>query len=149
MEASSDNQKGIHERIIWCCAWSHDDKFFATGSRDGRVAVWSSEKVKQESSPKNYKHVNTIELPQDSVTAVAFATKKYQSGYISAVGLESGIIHLYSLTGTTLSLLKTLSNSEAHHLPVKKLEFRPNTEKIHLVSCGDDHLVRIYEIDSF
>lgn len=35
----------------------------------------------------------------------------------------------------------------AHHLTVKKLSFRPFTKKYQLASCGDDNLIRIYDLD--
>lgn len=34
--ARSD-KKNQHARIIWSCAWSGDDKYFATASRDKKV----------------------------------------------------------------------------------------------------------------
>lgn len=36
--ARSD-KKNQHARIIWSCAWSGDDKYFATASRDKKVTV--------------------------------------------------------------------------------------------------------------
>jgi elongator complex protein 2 len=39
MVATTDKKNGIHGRIIWCCAWSHDSKYFVTGSRDGKVSA--------------------------------------------------------------------------------------------------------------
>ena len=39
--ARSD-KKNQHARIIWSCAWSGDDKYFATASRDKKVTVNSS-----------------------------------------------------------------------------------------------------------
>lgn len=146
--ASSDRQNGVHERIIWCCGFTHDDMFFATGSRDGKVVVWSRSTVTNESSLKEYEHLTTLQLPQESVTALTFAKGKIvnNGGYLLAIGLESGIIQLYSLIGTSFALLKSLNQSEAHHLCVNKLEFRPNFEKFQLASCGNDHLVKVYEI---
>lgn len=47
---------------------------------------------------------------------------------------------------------KISSNSrDAHHLTVKKLEFKSkdsneSTETHHLASCGCDHITRIYRI---
>ena len=32
-----DKKSKTHTRIIWTCSWSHDDRYFATGSRDKKV----------------------------------------------------------------------------------------------------------------
>lgn len=144
--ASSDRHNGVHERIIWCCSWSHDDKFFATGSRDGKVAVWSKSESIQENSLREYKSVATLDLPSSSVTAISFAQQNIAEDYLLAVGLESGIIQLHKFDGKSFELLKTLNHSEAHHLCVNKLEFRPNSSSLHLASCGNDNLVRIYDL---
>lgn len=37
LEAHTDKKTTSHARIIWSCAWSHDDKFFFTASRDKKV----------------------------------------------------------------------------------------------------------------
>lgn len=144
--ATTDRNNGVHERLIWTCSWSHDDKFFATGSRDGKVAAWGKSNVVGESSLKEYQSAGTLDLPSSSVTAVSFAEKSLGEDYLVAVGLESGIIHLYKFDGKSFELLRTLSHSEAHHACVNKLEFKPNSDKFELASCGNDHLVRIYEL---
>lgn len=139
--AMSDRTNGVHERIIWTCSWSNDDEYFATGSRDGKVAVWLK------SEAKDYQPSAVLDLPSSSVTALSFAQRALDdSSYLLAVGLESGIIHLYKFEGKTFELLKSLNHSEAHHDCVNKLEFRPNTETLQLASCGNDHVVRIFDI---
>ena len=145
--ATSDKTNGVHERIIWTCCWSHDDKFFATGSRDGKVAIWSKADVTDDSSLKEYRSVATLDLPQSSITALAFAQKHLSTDYLLAVGVECGLIHLYKFHGTTFELLRTLNHSEAHHNTVNKLEFRPESENFQLASCGADTFVKIYNMD--
>ena len=39
MVAHTDKRTSVHSRIIWGAAWSHDDKYFVTVSRDKKV--WS------------------------------------------------------------------------------------------------------------
>lgn len=41
----------------------------------------------------------------------------------------------------------TLFFRMAHHLTVKRLAFRPYSKRFQLASCGEDHLVRVYEIE--
>lgn len=146
--STTDKTNGIHERIIWCCDWAHDDKFFCTGSRDGKLVFWMKSEANSSSSLNGYASCCSVLLPSESITAVSFARFSYKmNSYLVAVGLETGIIHLYKFDGTNCEHLKTLDNSEAHHLTVNKLEFRPNENVIHLASCGNDNLVRIYEIE--
>lgn len=36
----ADEQDCIHRRLLLCCAWSHDGRYFATGSREGKLIIW-------------------------------------------------------------------------------------------------------------
>jgi elongator complex protein 2 len=146
--ATTDKNNGVHERIIWCCDWTHDDKFFATGSRDGKIAIWSrNEAENSESSLGQYSCCAHISLPSESFTALCYAQRHFkESNYLLAIGLETGYIHLYTFNGSSCELLTSLNQSEAHHLCVNKLQFRPSKSEFHLASCGNDNLVRIYDV---
>ncbi|KAI9338797.1 WD40-repeat-containing domain protein, partial [Obelidium mucronatum] len=74
-----------HGRIIWGVSWSHDDRFFVTGSRDKTVKVWRLAGVKESAEA-----VYTIKA-DSAVTAVAFSPVEYGTGeYLLAVGHENG-----------------------------------------------------------
>lgn len=150
--ANSDKKTGIHSRIIWACAWSHDSLYFATASRDKKVAVWkiSTTNVTVESAG------SPLET-EDSATAVDFAplqtvTKRYLLG----VGLQNGIILLYSWIPNVSNvqawhLFTKIEQQFGHHLTVKRLKFSPQqqtaeTQYLKMATCGSDHLVRIYEL---
>lgn len=146
--ASTDRNNGIHQRLIWTCGWSHDDDYFATGSRDGKIALWRKFETVQESSLNEYQAMYFYDLPKDSITALAFANRQTEDGkYLLAVGLESGFLHIYTFNKASLQLQTILNQSEAHHLCINKLEFKPNTEKFILASCGNDNIVKIYNIE--
>ena len=54
-----------HARIIWDCSWTHDDRMFATGSRDKTVKIWAQ-------ADGEWKNVATIKF-EEAITAVEFA----------------------------------------------------------------------------
>ncbi|XP_055626523.1 elongator complex protein 2 [Toxorhynchites rutilus septentrionalis] len=138
----TNKKTSVHTRIIWCCDWSHDSLHFSTGSRDGKVVLWG----RDESAAGLYASQAVIELKGESVTAVAFAKQKIEDDrYLVATGLETGIVHLYAVRQDWKLLVK-IDHSCGHHLTVKRLAFKPSSSKIQLASCGEDNLVRIYDI---
>ncbi|XP_060597873.1 elongator complex protein 2-like [Ruditapes philippinarum] len=163
--ASVDKKTCLHSRIIWSCCWSHDDKYFATASRDKKVIVWQCPVGSDVTSTA----VSKLELP-DSVTAIHSAPVFLHDGsYLFAVGLENGHILLYSWSlaePSSWKHLTTLDNNTAHHMTVKRLKFRPclglcgihgddpTTSKVkdsdnwlQLASCSADHSVKIFDIN--
>ncbi|KAJ0180242.1 hypothetical protein K1T71_003646 [Dendrolimus kikuchii] len=150
LEACTDKANGVHTRIIWCCAWSHDGEVFGTGSRDGKVCLWSKSEPKPKSSLGSYGLFGQpLELPNTSVTAIAFAPIILEEQRILATGFENGFIRIYSL-GNGWNMLCELDQSVAHHLTVKRLTFKPQCEErkteVYLASCGSDHFVRIHGV---
>jgi elongator complex protein 2 len=146
--STTDKNNGVHERIIWSCDWSHDDLYFATSSRDGKVAIWHKNVAvdEEESSLKQFSNASVINLPSESITAVAFAPILFKESYLIAIGFESGAIQIYTFNGKTCELLKVINQSDSHHLCVNKLQFRPSDKDFHLASCGSDNILRIFEI---
>ncbi|KAM3961817.1 elongator complex protein 2 [Aphomia sociella] len=152
--ATTDKTNGVHARIIWCCAWSHDSRVFGTGSRDGKVCVWSKTETQTtpQSSLGQYALLGKpLELSNTSVTALAFAPLVVGDARVVATGFESGVVRIYSFVIDGWSLLYEMNNSAAHHLTVKRLTFRPNCDdnedkRLLLASCGSDHFVRIHHV---
>ncbi|KAF5303387.1 hypothetical protein FQA39_LY09978 [Lamprigera yunnana] len=150
--ATTNKKTGIHSRIIWCCAWSHDSLYFGTGSRDGKVVVWNNNVAKPlQNVLQQYEAMkNFLEFKTESVTALAFAPILVNNNYITAIGFEIGIIKLYEWNRHNWKLLLSLDNSSAHHLTVKRLSFRPTIGKeetnLQLASGGSDFAVHIYDI---
>eukprot|EP00095_Tigriopus_kingsejongensis_P005619 maker-scaffold335_size202896-snap-gene-1.17 protein:Tk05619 transcript:maker-scaffold335_size202896-snap-gene-1.17-mRNA-1 annotation:"probable elongator complex protein 2-like" len=144
----SSKDKAVHQRILWSCSWSEDSKYFATCSRDKKLAVWHT--VGQPT------HDSRVELAcqevmtlQDSITAVAFAPVKHnETGYILAAGLENGSIVLVSFQpahvphqGSEWEILATLGPNQAHQKTVKKLKFARSRDSVLLASASTDHAV--------
>lgn len=112
--ATTDKNNGIHSRIIWCCSWSHDGKFFLTGSRDGKVVFWHKVQNDSNSSLGFYASIEVLELKNQSITALAFAQNFWnavKAEYLVAVGLDTGNINLYCFDGTISSLLSSINQS--------------------------------------
>ncbi|XP_017054373.1 probable elongator complex protein 2 [Drosophila ficusphila] len=146
--ASTDKSNGVHTRIIWSCDWSHDGQYFVTSSREGKVVAWKKGEDAEESSLNGWQAAGVLDIKNESITAVAFS-HNYLNGtddtYIVALGTETGLIKIYQFAQGEWKLLSDLNKSQAHHLTVRRLQFRPG-KQLQLASCGEDHLVRIYDI---
>ncbi|KAF5281600.1 hypothetical protein FQR65_LT02920 [Abscondita terminalis] len=122
--ATTDKKTGIHTRIIWCCAWSHDSTYFATGSRDGKTVVWRKNVDKPpESILGQYEATgDTLDLKNDSVTALAFAPSLVNGNYIIAIGFDVGEIKICQWNTKVWTTILSLDNS-----PMMKIKnaFRP------------------------
>ncbi|KAL6440407.1 hypothetical protein ACFW04_003145 [Cataglyphis niger] len=148
--AVSSKKNSPHSRIIWCCAWTSDSNYFVTGSRDGKIGVWFA----MEDTTEDVIPEMILDTQNQSVTALCFAPSSIEGSYVLAIGYETGLIEIRKITitleKTWLELLK-YDTSQAHHLTVKKLMFRPNSEyscdTLQLASCSSDHSVKIYDIN--
>ncbi|XP_043695002.1 elongator complex protein 2 [Telopea speciosissima] len=146
-----------HKRIIWACSWNPFGHEFATGSRDKTVKIWSVE------SGSSVKQLMTLPQFSSSVTALSWVgCDATRNQGILAVGMESGLIELWSLNGRAdgdgmalpgfnAALAVKLDPFICHVSTVHRLAWR-NSEKsaecstIQLASCGADHCVRVFDI---
>ncbi|KAL6188026.1 hypothetical protein ACLB2K_039420 [Fragaria x ananassa] len=144
-----------HKRIIWSCSWNPHSYEFATGSRDKTVKIWT---VGKDSSVKL---LATLPQFSSSVTALSWAglDSKKNNGLL-AVGMESGLIELWSLSvnrtddGVAANVLAALvarfDPLMCHVSSVSRLAWRKRKNKdctsIQLASCGADHCVRVFEV---
>jgi len=129
------NEKA-HTRIIWACAFTPDNLFFATCSRDKTVKIWSLDKAA--------KLVSSLDF-EDNVTAIDIAPKLLDDGrYIAVVGLENG--SLIALTGggasSNWSVHSRVPKPLSHTAAVQRTVFRPD-HPWQFASAGADHHVRI------
>ncbi|XP_059457637.1 elongator complex protein 2 isoform X1 [Corylus avellana] len=146
-----------HKRIIWSCAWNPNGHEFATGSRDKTVKIWA---VDQGSSVKQ---LITLPLFNTSVTALSWVGLGHQrNNGLLAVGMESGLIELWSLSvirtddcsfaaaGVAATVAVRFDPFTCHVSAVNRLAWKnPESEdsrNIQLASCGADHCVRVFEV---
>ncbi|TRY73158.1 hypothetical protein TCAL_02201 [Tigriopus californicus] len=139
--------KAVHQRLIWSCSWSEDSKFFATCSRDKKLAMWKLEEDKEVRVSLGCREVQSL---QDSITAVAFAPN-LEGGqkYVVACGLENGSIMLISFdpkADKEWNVVKHLGPNDAHHKTVKRLKFARHGDSIILASCSADHSVKLFKL---
>ncbi|XP_050542777.1 elongator complex protein 2 [Daktulosphaira vitifoliae] len=162
----SNKHNGIHTRIIWCCAWSHDSFYFSTGSRDGKLVIWSKFDEYEPNMDLNQLYRAKTEpllIPEESITSMDFAPMYiYNKSYLIALGCDSGRIFLFKWSSIEeKTIIPWYKISEyygefGHHLTVKKIKFQPTLSKknfkcdeniLQIASCGADMMVRIYNIN--
>ena len=90
-------QAKAHERIIWGCDWTPDDKYFVTASRDKLCKVWN---VAESHQPILFGSFSPAKV---GITAVAFAplqvslnNEDKEKVYLLAVGLENGLMQVWT-----------------------------------------------------
>lgn len=144
-----------HDRIVWDVAWSHDSFFFATGSRDKQVKVWTLSGEDGDKCEMAWTVVSTLPKLPDSVTALDWAPATHGEIYILAVGLNNGSVSVFGCSspraGANWLVLHTLNPAVSHTSTVNRLRWRPrcdaDTDKenfdYQLATCGADNSVRI------
>ena len=138
-------QSEAHTRIIWCCSWTNNDRFFATGSRDKNIKFWGKKVDKCE------------ELGcygfENPVTAINFSPIENKSSNVFSlfVGFESGDISVcrISIDEKFNLLYENLLNVNkylCHSLTVKRIKSVIKDDLLIIATCSDDHSVRIFDI---
>ena len=139
------NLKNAHKRIIWCCSWSCDEKYFITGSRDKFISIWSKD------DKNKFKKYATLEN-KTPVTAIEFIGKSFQDGdcYVFIVGFEDGKINIgkFSVKNKKIEIIYELNEFLAHCAKVNKIRSFCNKEnKCYFATCSEDFSVRIFSFD--
>ncbi|CAI0447251.1 unnamed protein product [Linum tenue] len=148
-----------HKRIIWSCSWNPFGHDFATGSRDKTVKIWTV----VDSKDPWVKQIATLPQFSSSVTAVSwFGIDRQRDHGLVAVGMENGLIELWSITvrrnidsggsSASAALAIRLDPTMCHVSPVNRLSWRSrekseDSRSVQLASCGADHCVRIFEVN--
>lgn len=178
------HRREAHKRVIWACGWSPCGRVFATGSRDKAVKLWgvpaaaaaAAGQQDQDQQAHKVELVATLAAFKSSVTSLAW-TRSHQLqakevvgvDYALAVGLESGVLQLWRVTGTDASgdggttslsldvrLVMQFQEQLCHVAAVHRLCWRETEEEgeeeeeeeagLQLASCGADHAVRIFNV---
>ncbi|KAI3453067.1 hypothetical protein Pfo_009730 [Paulownia fortunei] len=146
-----------HKRIIWACSWNTFGHEFATGSRDKTVKIWELE------NGSSVKLLTTLPMFKSSVTALSWlGVDRQRNRGLLAVGMESGLIELWSLSNNksenssiavpNAALFVRFDPfichvSAVHRLRWKNAKKSEDSASMQLASCGADHCVRIFQVD--
>ena len=140
-----------HARILWGIAWSSNSALFATASRDCTVKLWCPENC----AGAGGKALASLPTFPSAVTALAMAQGDHPECHLLAVGLETGVISLWSVPAatTTMTCLWQAPMHLQHGAAVRRLAFQAldqqadsDTRTLHLASCSDDHTVRVFSV---
>ncbi len=95
--AFSEKKTGIHSRIIWDCAFTYDDLYFVTVSRDKSAVFWNIDPINCINN-SNLGPVKACSNPltlSESITTVDILNASVNDNYLVVFGLENGNISLY------------------------------------------------------
>lgn len=132
------------------CSWCADGRSLVTGSRDGQCKRWrvSTETCSATSVWTPFEGV--------AVTAVDCLAHVSASVVVVACGNEQGEILIGTIHeedgSSSFTPLHTVSSTFAHGKAVNRVRWNPavtlasdgTVEAVQLLSCGDDHSLRIH-----
>ena len=146
--------ESAHKRIVWSLDFCpNDPSLLCTGSRDGFLKLWRVSESTEENSQASIKELYRWEPSTkrskkvEPITAIAFAPKPLQSSAILAIGLESGLIEIWSIplnsddSNRTHRLIHMIHTRDCH-----TGSMNANLWDCTLASCGVDHGVRNFRI---
>ncbi|KAI8476319.1 MAG: WD40 repeat-like protein [Monoraphidium minutum] len=168
--------KAAHARIVWGVSWAHDESCFATCSRDHTVKLWAMDAAAGPSSaplcalPPFPCPVTAVALAPAHACRAADGAEGAGAGpsagaarHVAAVGLEDGGLQLWAVdvaaggggSGGGARLLWAARPGEGHAAAVRRAAWAPEAATAAgggggaalLVSCGDDHSVRVFEVE--
>ena len=145
-----------HERILWSASWSHDDKYFATVSRDKKLKIWS-QSVEEGSCDGPWQLCFELPKQHESITAVDFAPHLTSDGrYIVALGFDDGTLKFVQSApanrcqaNISFSPFFDVDPSLCHAATVRRALWRREEEtndSMLLATCSNDHSVRLYRV---
>jgi WD40 repeat protein len=159
-----------HKRIVWDIDFCpFDPSLLCTGSRDGSIKLWrlsDSCEADDDSTPMikelhRWEPFNKTSKNVEPITAIAFAPKPLGKSAVIAMGLECGLIEIWSipldeeLGKQHSTLLHSIPPTNCYIGAVKKMAWQPITIdndnqgkqwECTLASCSLDHGVRIHRI---
>lgn len=136
-----------HKRIIWACSWNPHCHEFATGSRDKMVKIWAVE------NGNSVRQLMVLPQFNCGITALSWAGHGCSdSDELLAVGMEDGLIELWSLSKVAAALAVRLDPFLCHVSTVHRLAWRSDSQSedastMQLASCGADHSVRVFKVN--
>lgn len=90
-------------------------------------------------------YIKSEAFPPGPALAIAFSPAMGNEGELMlALGLPSGMVHIYELPGDERGAARQLLRLDGHNLPVRALAFFHSGE--YLVSSAQDHLVNLWTI---
>ena len=100
----TNKTNGIHSRIIWDIAFTHDFQYFCSVSRDKTAVFWAidSEQLDITSTLGPVKPCGKPLVLSDSITAVDICKLTFGDNYLIAFGLDNGNICIYFWNKWTL-----------------------------------------------
>jgi len=142
----TDKTNCVHSRIIWSCAWTCDDRYFITVSRDKKAVVWTS-------NGSHWLPCGTVLNLANAATAISVLDQITSRGeYVIAVGLECGGVVVYTWgSSEDWTLVMNVDRKLCPVLHIKRLRWRTSKKSLdgyELGICSSDHTFRILRLDA-